>query len=146
ILPLARHFLTRFAARLRGRPARLAPEIEGLLSAYSYPGNVRELRNIVERAVILSGDDEIGLEHIVISGSGTAVASAPFFAVHLDAGKAPPTLEQLERGYIARLLELTHGNRTQAARLLGVSYPTISKKIADYGLSPTVKPDGTSDS
>jgi DNA-binding NtrC family response regulator len=89
--------------------------------------------------VILSGGETIEPDHIVISGSGTASGEPPFFAVHLDAGKTPPNLEQLERGYIARLLEFTHGNRTQAARLLGVSYPTIAKKIADYGLSVPMK-------
>ncbi len=61
-------------------------------------------------------------------------AAGGFFSVDLDAGGQPPSLSELERGYIARLLEFTGGNRTQVARLLGVSYPTVAKKIADYGL------------
>ena len=47
----------------------------------------------------------------------------------------PPDLEALERAYIAKLLTFANGNRTAVARLLGVSYPTIAKKIADYGLA-----------
>jgi DNA-binding NtrC family response regulator len=46
----------------------------------------------------------------------------------------PPSLAEVERAYIARLLEFTEGNRTQVARILGVSYPTVAKKITDYGL------------
>jgi DNA-binding NtrC family response regulator len=143
IVPLARRFLERFSARV-GKRIRLPSDIERLLSAYTYPGNVRELRNITERAVILSGGEEIRREHIVISGSGTAPELPPFFAVQVRPGDQPPTLEELERGYIGRLLELTHGNRTQAARLLGVSYPTIAKKITDYGLTPSFKVDDDS--
>jgi DNA-binding NtrC family response regulator len=135
IMPLATHFLARFAARLRKPAARFAPDTERLLLAYDYPGNVRELRNVVERAVILSSGEAIDPGCIVLSGpTRAATAGASFFSVDLDAAGKPPDLEALERGYIARLLELTGGNRTQVARLLGVSYPTVAKKIADYGL------------
>ena len=141
ILPLAEHFLARFAARLRKTAARFAPETERLLAGYDYPGNVRELRNLVERAVILSTGPVIEPGCIVISGptrasTGTTAggeAARPFFAVELEAGQ-PPSLDALERAYIARLLQLAGGNKTQVARLLGVSYPTVAKKIADYGL------------
>ncbi|HZL16286.1 MAG TPA: helix-turn-helix domain-containing protein, partial [Polyangia bacterium] len=139
ILPLATHFLARFATRMRKPAARFAPETERLLLAYDYPGNVRELRNVIERAVILSTKDVIEPDSIVLSGpsrAGTqASVSAPsFFAMDLDPGGRPPDLEGLERAYIARLLVFAGGNRTAVARLLGVSYPTVAKKIADYGL------------
>jgi len=87
--------------------------------------------------VILSGGEVIDPACIVLSGPTRAAApptGAPFFTADLDAAGRPPDLEGLERAYIARLLELTGGNRTQVARLLGVSYPTVAKKIADYGL------------
>jgi DNA-binding NtrC family response regulator len=142
ILPLASHFLARLAARLHKPAVRFAPETERLLAAYDYPGNVRELRNVIERAVILSGGEAILPDCIVLSGpsreaadaSGPGAAARVFFAVDLDAEGRPPDLEHLERAYIARLLELTGGNRTQVARLLGVSYPTVAKKISEYGL------------
>jgi DNA-binding NtrC family response regulator len=136
ILPLAAHFLARFAARMRKPVARFAPETERLLAAYDYPGNVRELRNVIERAVILSSGEVIDPGCIVLSGPTRALpGGGHFFAADLDAGGRPPDLAALERAYIARLLEFAGGNRTQVARLLGVSYPTIAKKIADYGLS-----------
>src|SRR5262245_17072905 len=135
ILPLASHFLERFAARMRKPAARFAPEVERLLGAYDYPGNVRELRNVIERAVILSTGDIIEPGCIVLSGPTRALpGGGHFFAADLDPAGKPPDLEALERAYIARLLEFAGGNRTQVARLLGVSYPTIAKKIADYGL------------
>jgi two-component system, NtrC family, response regulator AtoC len=142
ILPLATHFLARFATRMRKPAARFAPETERLLLAYDYPGNVRELRNVIERAVILSTKDVIEPDSIVLSGpsragsQAAAQSTAPpsFFALDLEPGGRPPDLEGLERAYIARLLAFAGGNRTAVARLLGVSYPTVAKKIADYGL------------
>ena len=139
ILPLATHFLARFAARQRKPAARFAPETERLLLGYDYPGNVRELRNLVERAVILSTGAVIEPGAIVISGPSRGApagpeASRPFFGVDLGEGGQPPSLDELERAYIARLMQLTGGNKTQVARLLGVSFPTVAKKISDYGL------------
>jgi two-component system response regulator AtoC len=137
ILPLAEHFLARFATRLRKVAARFAPETERLLVAYDYPGNVRELRNLVERAVILSTAAVIEPACIVISGPGLGPVGGPatpaFFSVELADGR-PPSLDDVEREYIARLLQFTGGNKTQVARLLGVSFPTVAKKISDYGL------------
>jgi len=138
ILPLATHFLTRFSTRMRKPATRFTPETERLLLAYDYPGNVRELRNVIERAVILSTRDAIDPDCIVLSGPsrmGAAAVPASFFTVDVDAAGKPPDLEALERAYIARLLDFAGGNRTAVARLLGVSYPTVAKKIADYGLA-----------
>jgi DNA-binding NtrC family response regulator len=124
---------------MRKPAARFAPETERLLLAYDYPGNVRELRNVIERAVILSTLEVIGDDCIVLSGPsrmGAASAAPPsFFSIDVDGAGKPPDLEALERAYIARLLTFAGGNRTAVARLLGVSYPTIAKKIADYGLA-----------
>ena len=61
-MPLARHFLARFATRMRKRAARFAPEAERLLASHDWPGNVRELRNVIERAVILSDDEVIATD------------------------------------------------------------------------------------
>jgi DNA-binding NtrC family response regulator len=136
IVPLAKKFLAMFASRMKKPNLVLARETERILAAYDYPGNVRELKNLIERAVILSTGETIGPESIVLSGpSRDAADSAEFFAVELDASGQPPSLDRLEALYIAKLLSFAQGNRTQVARLLGVSYPTIAKKIADYGLT-----------
>jgi len=143
IAPLCEHFLQIFGARLRKPGVRLAPEAERILLEYDYPGNVRELRNLIERAVILSSGGVIDPRCIVISGptragvgpgGGAGTGAAGFFTAEVDGAGQPPSLAELERLYIARLLVFTGGNRTQVARLLGVSYPTVAKKITDYGL------------
>ena len=140
ILPLARFFLERFASRM-GKPLRrFSAESEQILHRYSYPGNVRELRNLIERAVILEGAGEVTSASIVITGGqgperpGAPEGAAAFFSLQSGPDGTPPTLIDLERAYIVRLLDYANGNRTQVARLLGVSYPTVAKKIADYGI------------
>jgi DNA-binding NtrC family response regulator len=136
ILPLARKFVGVFASRMKKQMMTLAPQTERILRAYDYPGNVRELKNLVERAVILSTGEVIGPESIVLSGPTRDDHEAGgFFSVDLNESGQPPTLDNLEAQYIARLLIFAQGNRTQVARLLGVSYPTVAKKIADYGLA-----------
>jgi two-component system response regulator HydG len=139
VLPLARHFLRLFADRMRKPASDFSPETERILGAYDYPGNVRELKNLIERAVILSTGDSIEADCIVISGparrpDAAAVPSPDFFVANLDAAGKPPALADLERAYISRLLTFAGGNRSQVARLLGVSYPTVAKKITDYDL------------
>jgi DNA-binding NtrC family response regulator len=135
ILPLAKHFLSMFAARMRKPGLSLSAETGRILKGYDYPGNVRELKNLIERAVILSTGQVIGPDCILLSGPTPDAPATSFFSVGLDTQGRPPTFEELEKEYIARLLTFAQGNRTQVARLLGVSYPTIAKKIADYGLS-----------
>jgi two-component system response regulator AtoC len=136
ILPLAVKFVRNFATKMKKPKLELAKETERILRNYAYPGNVRELKNLIERAVILTTGPVIEPSAIVLSGP-TRDTSSPseFFSVKLEPSGQPPTLESLEAQYIAKLLTFAQGNRTQVARLLGVSYPTIAKKIADYGLS-----------
>ena len=138
---LARFLLGRIAQRLLKPAPTLTPEAERQLAAYSWPGNVRELRNVLERAVILSRTDAILPAALRLgdggapgSGAGPAAAGESFFEARIIAGQ-PPTLAELERAFIVRLLAHTGGNRTQVARLLDVSYPTVAKKIADYGIA-----------
>ena len=134
IVPLARHFLDIMTARMGRGALRFAPAAEAILRGYDYPGNARELRNIVERAVILSGGDVVDADSIMLTAQSRPRQATAFFSIERAAGGAPPSLVDLEKAYIAQLLEFTGGNRTQVARILGISYPTIAKKILDYGL------------
>jgi DNA-binding NtrC family response regulator len=129
---LARFLLGRIAQRLLRPAPALTAEAEKILSAYSWPGNVRELRNVLERASILERSDRLGPGSLLL-GDGARPGGEPFFSAELADGR-PPTLAELEKRYLIRLLEHTGGNRTQVARLLDVSYPTVAKKIADYGI------------
>jgi two-component system response regulator AtoC len=135
VVPLAQHFLARFGRELGGEAKGFLPRSERRLQRYPYPGNVRELRTIVERAAVLALPSRwIGPEHLMLGRDASADGEdEPFFAVDLCEG-SPPTLEDLERRYIARVLAFASRNRTRAARLLGISYPTIAKKVHAYGL------------
>ncbi len=138
VLPLARFFLAELAARA-GKPIRgIAPAAEAKLLAYGFPGNVRELRNVVERAVVLSSGALLDADAILLR------ATEPERPPNATEGRAgprvqapPPTLDEVEREYVAGLLERAHGNRSQVARWMGVSYPTVAKKIADHGIDVT---------
>jgi two-component system response regulator AtoC len=131
---LARTFVDFFAARLKKRGLELSESAVAALRAYGYPGNVRELRNIIERAVILARHGAITEDDIVLPSRREAPAAVgPFFAVPSVNGR-PPSLEELERAYTARVLEHFEGHRTAAAQALGISYPTFLKRLRDFDL------------
>ena len=139
ILPLATHFLARFAARMRKPAARFAPETERALARLRLS---RQRARAAQRHraggdPVDPGSDWRRLHRDLRTFAMGAGSAAPpsFFSIDVDGGGKPPDLEALERAYIARLLTFAGGNRTAVARLLGVSYPTIAKKIADYGLA-----------
>jgi len=131
---LARAFASFFAARLRKRPFALSAGAIDALRSYDYPGNVRELRNIVERAVILARGPEIAEQDIVLDRHQRLGPSGLFFGVPLGGEGAPPSLEDVERAYLARILQHFEGHRTAAAQAIGVSYPTLLKRLREFGL------------
>lgn len=136
IRSLAESFVDFFSRRIKKRVIGLSSGAVEKLVRYDYPGNVRELRNIVERAVILTRRPEIHAEDIVLPIPETAPGSeAPaFFRIPLDESGEPPPLERVEQAYVRRVLEHFGGKRTQAAQVLGVSYPTFLRRLRELGL------------
>ena len=92
---------------------------------------MRELRNVIERAVILARGPEVHEQDIVLPAMPGAVAPQPpsFFSVALDPSGTPPALDEVERAYVLRVLEHLEGRRMQAASVLGISYPTFLKQL-----------------
>jgi two-component system response regulator AtoC len=134
---LAASFATFFAQRVKKRVSGLSLAARDLLVQYDYPGNVRELRNILERAVILTKSTEIQPEDIVLARTDPlppTSGEAPFFAVELSPDGSPRTAEQVEQAYVKRVLDHFAGKRTQAALALGVSYPTFLRRLRELGL------------
>jgi two-component system response regulator AtoC len=129
VLLLARAFLEEFGARAGKAIRELSPEAGERLLRYDFPGNVRELRNVIERAVILESGAALRGDSILLPAA-RGKSDAPDW---LDRDPPPP-LDELERRYIEHLLQRADGNRSQVARWMGVSYPTVVKKIADYGI------------
>ncbi len=134
VLPLARAFLRELSARTGKEIAGLDPATERLLLEYPFPGNVRELRNVIERAVILESGRTLSPGSVLLRGGPAAPVTPPAEAQRPPRSERPPTLEEVERAYVVELLERAGGNRSQVARWMGVSYPTVMKKITDYGI------------
>jgi two-component system response regulator AtoC len=133
VLPLAQTFLEEFTARTGKGIKSLAPEAQERLLRYDFPGNVRELRNLIERAVILESGQVLSGESILLPRPSATRAPEPVERAP-EWTDPPPSLEQVERQYLEQLLARANGNRSQVARWMGVSYPTVVKKIADYGI------------
>jgi DNA-binding NtrC family response regulator len=127
---LIRHFIARHADRL-GRPApRVAPEVQEMLGAYGFPGNVRELSHILERAMLLAREG-------VITGSDLPTDVTAAWVQHGAGGGSLgslaedwPNLAVLERRYIDRVLSRTGGNKTRAAEVLGIDRRTLNRMFA----------------
>lgn len=140
ILPLAEHFVGEMNRKF-GKQTRLSDPAKEQLMRYDYPGNVRELKNIIERSMVLSkGDDlkvffETGLEMFGgISKSGQGEATMERIAPEQRIFKQEMTLEELEVMRIREALAKHKGNRTRAAKELGVSRRTIINKIKQFQL------------
>jgi DNA-binding NtrC family response regulator len=112
-----------------------SPETVARLMAHNWPGNIRELRNVVERAAILAGEGTIRPEHLpsAVSGIASAVHSTPATGDGLELRLAVgTTVEQAERALIELTLEQTKNNKTRAAEILGISQKTLFNKLKDY--------------
>ncbi len=128
---LASHFLQRFAAEMGIKAPSVSEEAIRALEAYEFPGNVREFKNIMERALIESGGSMILPEHLrLLHGScPTPVPSNPGAKTEL-AASLPLNLAEAEEILIQRALKETNGNIADAARLLGVHRTRIYRKLA----------------
>jgi len=126
---LAQHFLERYAAENRREGLALSQEAMRILAGQPWPGNVRELQNTMERAVLLSTGREVTPEALMFEDAGSASAGGDELVV----GDGPvPTLKEVERTFIGRALEETGGNRTHAAKMLGISVRTLRNKLNEY--------------
>ena len=126
VLPLARHFLKVHAAQNAKTLNDLSPELARRLESYDFPGNVRELQNIIASAVIVETADRLRPASVSLP----AASLAPEAHDHEDL----PTLTEVERRHIRRVLDATGGDRAAAAEILGVNLSTVYRKIKRYGL------------
>ncbi|MDV0379815.1 sigma 54-interacting transcriptional regulator [Klebsiella grimontii] len=124
IPPLARYFLQRYAERNRKAVQGFTPQAMDLLIHYAWPGNIRELENAVERAVVLLTGEYISERELPLAITGTPVADAP----HGDDSIQP--LVEVEKEAILAALERTGGNKTEAARRLGITRKTLLAKLS----------------
>ena len=123
ILSLARQFVTKTARRLGLKELRLDPTCFDYLLSYDWPGNIRELENAIEHAAVLCRDGVILAEHL----PSQIVRRSP----HGDPPGVPRSLDEIERQHIQRVLEFTGGNRTEAAKVLGIGLATLHRRIRE---------------
>ncbi len=133
ILLLAEHFIARCNARLGTQVRGLDAAAKKRLLAYPFPGNVRELENLIERAVVLSDHELLGETDLPERvREPTDLVTAMLASGELSIKK---TQRFMEEALIRKALEKTEGNRTQASKLLEISHRALLYKIKDYGLS-----------
>jgi transcriptional regulator with PAS, ATPase and Fis domain len=136
LLPLAHHFLEVFCGKYcHSALAGFSPDAQELLLSYDWPGNVRELRNVIERIVVLESGNAVLPDHLpkeilhrkrqesrLVFGSGVSLPEKGL------------SLDEVERDLIFQALEKSGGNKTQAAKLLGITYDSLRYQIKKFGL------------
>ncbi len=135
-IPLvARHFLAEYSKKYKKTGMRdFSPEAIGFLAAYRWPGNCRELRNVIERIVVLENDEIILPEHLpteILQAGTRAEGIAPGGLTIPDAGLS---LDEVEKTLIRQALEKAGNNKTVAAKLLGISYDSLRYQVKKFGL------------
>ncbi len=131
IIPLARHFIGLFSSEMNKKVLLLSPESESMLQGNEWRGNARELKNIIERAVILCDSQVLQPEHFNLAKSESEKQisnEAPLSEI------AQFALKTAEKSRIETVLNQTGGNKSRAAEILKVSYKTLLTKIKDYRL------------
>ncbi len=131
---LAEHILARLAAGMQRKPPRLAPDAAALLHSHPFPGNVRELENILERAVTLAEGEIIHAADIHLQRPATDAAGDEPNTQSLETQPLGKQLGDVEKEAIRKALEQTRYNKTAAAKLLGMSFRQLRYRIKKLGL------------
>ncbi len=131
---LATYFIDLFNKELSKSIRGLSPSARERIQEYSWPGNVRELRNVIERAILLESDDLILLEHLPLE-----ISAGLTDAMEEDREEefTPIPLSEAERMQILKTVEWARGNKTKAARTLGISRQTLREKLRQYAAKDT---------
>jgi len=125
---LCRHFTDKYSKAMGKPPMEISDDVVAVLMGYDFPGNVRELENIIERGVALSGGDTIELSHLPIDLKDLDIKT-----FRKKDGRLP-TLEDQEKSYIQWVLKETGGNKTAAAQALGIDRASLWRKLKRLGL------------
>lgn len=123
IAAITRHFITHFNKQYRKEVKGIDKEVLQKLEAYSWPGNIRELKNTIERALILSENDLLD------------ISDFPLWIRKHVPEETTMELSQIEKVHIQKVLRFTNGNKTKTAELLGIGLTTLYRKITEYGLN-----------
>lgn len=126
-LHLADYFLERFNSEMGRKIERFTDAAKKRLTDYSWPGNIRELKNVIERAVVLNTKTEIDVSDLALAPAMEGTADIPEAST-----PAEMTLAQLERQHIERVLRHTGGNKSRASAILGIERSTLDRKLKKF--------------
>ena len=133
VILLARHFLALYNEKFRKRFLALDPEVEAIFRSYGWPGNVRELRNLLERIVLLEDDEILREDHLpgemVAQFEAVPRVLRDALAARGEGEEGMSTLAEVEQEHILRVLEHSEGNRSRAARVLGISRQSLIERL-----------------
>jgi len=120
------HFVKKYSQKARKKISGVSPQAKKTLMEYDWPGNIRELENTIERAVVLSRGEKIELDDLVYHGISAGSS------LLLPVGGKYKALEDIEKEYIKIILQAKHGNKSQTAKILGIDRKTLMAKIKKY--------------
>ena len=125
VIDLAKHFIIHLNQDMGRNINSISPDAAAALRSYHWPGNIRELRNVIERVMILEEGPTIELENLPANLQGNVAPGVK--------SEGPLTLDELEKDYILRMLDSHAGNISQTAKMLGISRHTIMRKLERWG-------------
>lgn len=134
IVPLTEYFVHCLNREMHKKVSRIPKAHLGLLQEYGWPGNVRELQNVLRRAMILSKGEILELDESWIQKKDMPQPSKSEDSVGFDEEESLQSMEEVEKAHIMKVLKRTRGNYGEACRILGISRPTLRRKISDYNL------------
>jgi two-component system response regulator HydG len=135
---LTAHFIKELNARHGKHVTTVSEPVRKLMAAYDWPGNVRELRNLIESMVVQDSDGVLGLDDLQESDSLKPATGSAAAAAGADDLVGKP-LNEVERFYIEKALQMTNGNREEASRMLGIGERTLYRVIQDWKLQDKIR-------
>jgi DNA-binding NtrC family response regulator len=133
ILPLTRHFIQKYNDEFHKNIQEVSKGVEDFFMGYNWPGNARELRNVIERAMILGEGDTFLVEHLPMEILGQASRQG----IPIEGIRIPPegiSLEKVEEALVKQALKMTNGNQTKAAKLLDISRDALRYRMQKFGI------------
>jgi len=137
---LVMHFLKKFSSELNKTISTVSPEAHRLLQDYAYPGNVRELQNIIERAVALESSEELTAQNLRSYLDDHLQIKKGGMDLDIPSEGLEKFVEEIERTLLVKALDRTHGIKKKAAELLGINFRSMRYRLEKYGLNQEMDP------